>query len=567
MSFSVRSPRLSCAAALFGVLGLGSFAHAQVATAILREGDPVPSVGPGEVIASFSNAEANGVGGFAVGFNTASGLSCFWGDLSGVGTGALLRVEGTVGNYLQTGFESFFGIDDNFSISYSPTTNDLIGGVTGLDAVWVDNTPVAVEDDLIAAIPGTRFRFASRPKILGNGTPYFTAGIDDAVTGSSLGQGLFVGSPPVPLIKSLDVVPGLPNPILNGSGTDFDARLSHNGIHSLVPVQISTGSGVTTANDNFVLFDLLPISTGTDIIGEDRLIPSTSGGLPLEVWDNFDDMGVTDTGEFFFNGDTDKAGTTTDEFIARNGIVIYREGDFTGGFQLTGSMEFADMNEAGDIVAAWDVEGGATDPEAILFNDKILIKVGDAIDITGDGVVDTAFLRNITGIANISVGSDRRIWFTADWDTTNTSSTSDDLDGWFVIQDPCGSVRRYGVGCAGSGGFVPRLELGGCSTPGGNVSLEVTKGLGGSTALLFFGVVRGQTPIGGNGCFLNVSPLLATILALPLGGAGPGAGSIVVPAVIPPGTPPVAFTMQAFVIDPGTLDGGAASAGLEVVIQ
>lgn len=548
-----------------GVSGLATL-HAQVPTLLLKEGDPVPGVGPTEVIASFGNAEVNGIGGFTIGFNTSGGFSCYYGDPSGLGAGTLLRVESTIGIYQQTSFEGFFGIDDNGSIAYGPTLIDLGTGVTGLDSVWVDNTPIAIEGDPIVALPGTVWRFASRPKILGNGQPYFTGGIDDAVTGNDLGNGLFLGNPPAPVLKAGDVIPGLPNPLLAGSAIDFDARFSHLGVHHLVPVALQTGSGVTTANDNYLLLDGLPISTGSSLIGEDRPIPATHGGLPLEVWDNFDEVGVSDSGEFMFFGDTDKAGTTTDEFIARNGIIVYRELDAFSNFQLVGSIEAGFMNDAGDIVATWDVEGGTTDPEALLQNDKVLAKVGDAIDVSGDGIADAAFLRNFTGIANVGIGSDRRVWFTADWDLGNTSTTTDDFDGWFTIQDPCGAVRRYGVGCAGSGGFVPRVELAGCASPGGNVTLHVTKGLGGSTAILFFGLTKAQAPLGGS-CFLNVAPLLGGVLALPLGGAGPGMGSVTVPTTIPPTAPQVTFTMQVFVADPALPIGGVSSAALEVSVQ
>jgi hypothetical protein len=565
MTGPVRFGRALAAPLFVGFLGASAL-HAQVANLLLKEGDPVPSVGPTEVIASFGNTEVNGIGGFTVGFNTSGGFSCFHGDPTGTGPGTLLRVESTIGNYLQTSFESFFGIDDAGSIAYSPNTNHLLTGVTGLDSVWLDNTPIAVEGDPIPTLPGTVWRFASRPKMLGNGIVYFIGGIDDAITGGDLGNGLFLGITPSPVLRSGDTIPGLPNPLLMGSAIDFDARFSRLGSHHLVPVALQTGSGVTTANDNYVLLDGLPISTGASVIGEDRPIPASHGGLPLEVWDNFDEVGVAESGEYMFYGDTDKAGTTTDEFIARNGIIVYRELDTFSGFQLVGSIESGYMNEAGDIVATWDVEGGTTDPEALLFNDKILARVGDAIDITGDGIPDAAFLRNFTGIANVGVGSHRPVWFTADWDTTNTTTTTDDLDGWFSIQDPCGSVRRYGVGCPGSGGFVPRVELSGCASPGGNVTLHVTNGLGGSTGFLFFGQSRAQAPLGGS-CFLNVSPLFGVIVTLPLGGAGPGAGSISVPATIPPSTPAVTFTMQAFVADPASSIGGVGSAALEVAIQ
>jgi hypothetical protein len=135
-----------------------------------------------------------------------------------------------------------------------------------------------------------------------------------------------------------------------------------------------------------------------------------------------------------------------------------------------------------------------------------------------------------------------------------------------IAPDKCsGSITEYGSGCPGSGGFVPHLALSGCPEPNDLVSFSVTNGLGGSTALLLFGLNQAAVPIGG-GCSLNVSPVLPVVLVLPLFGSGPGNGSISFDAVLPGDAPAVTVTMQVFVIDAGNPIGGAGTNGVEVVV-
>jgi len=127
--------------------------------------------------------------------------------------------------------------------------------------------------------------------------------------------------------------------------------------------------------------------------------------------------------------------------------------------------------------------------------------------------------------------------------------------------------KNYGVGCAGSGGFVPQLDVTPCEIlAGGQVQLSITEGLGGSTAILVVGLGQAATPLG-SGCFLNVAPLLPVQITLPLGGVGPGAGSVVLPGALPVGSAGVSITLQAFVVDAGIPTGFASSDGFQMDIQ
>jgi hypothetical protein len=126
--------------------------------------------------------------------------------------------------------------------------------------------------------------------------------------------------------------------------------------------------------------------------------------------------------------------------------------------------------------------------------------------------------------------------------------------------DLAGAIVPYGFGCPGSFLITPAIELSGEPRPAGGLTLAITRGLGGSTAFVFFGLGQGFSPLA-NGCVLWVEPLTGPVLALPLEGTFPGSGTAVVtdhvPAAVPPGT---VVTMQAFIADDG-VEGGFSTTG------
>lgn len=122
-------------------------------------------------------------------------------------------------------------------------------------------------------------------------------------------------------------------------------------------------------------------------------------------------------------------------------------------------------------------------------------------------------------------------------------------------------------GCAGSGGVVPEMSLNGAPMAGNPITLSVSGGLGGSSALVLFGLQGGlDLPIGASGCSLYISPLLPVVLTLPLGGAGPGTGDSTLFGVIPQGASGATIFLQALVIDPGVPAGFSATNELELSV-
>lgn len=123
--------------------------------------------------------------------------------------------------------------------------------------------------------------------------------------------------------------------------------------------------------------------------------------------------------------------------------------------------------------------------------------------------------------------------------------------------DGCaGGSAPLGIGCGGSGGFVPSLAAAGCPVEGGTVELALANALGGAPALL----VLGGAPVALNlpgACTLHAPP--AVVVPLTLLGAGPGFGHTSLAGVVPAGAGAATITAQFVVLDAGNPFGVAAS--------
>jgi hypothetical protein len=95
-----------------------------------------------------------------------------------------------------------------------------------------------------------------------------------------------------------------------------------------------------------------------------------------------------------------------------------------------------------------------------------------------------------------------------------------------------GTVFHYGPTRAGSGGFVPTIEFGGCPGQGQDVTIEIANCLGGAQGCLVLGSGQGAIPLAS--ALLLVDPV-QQVYCHTLGGAPkvPGAGSLSLPFTIP----------------------------------
>lgn len=337
----------------------------------------------------------------------------------------------------------------------------------------------------------------------------------------------------------------------------------------------------------------------------------------LETWDNFlfdGGGGTPDGAHWYWEGDTENASTAIDGIFVVDGVCIFQEGQpllatgltyadtfaarmlsdgtwfargddsldndwavqngaiiaLTGDSITTGSTEkwgvsFTALagNKVGDWVLAGSTDSVDLNADNVLVQNgqHVLCREGDPVDLDGNGSFDDDVFIASFQPNDLHVSDNGDVWFLA----TLRNGALAALGDAFLRTRLCGTSAAYGAGCPGSGGFVPQLALDGCPKAGGAVTLSVAQGLGGTTAILFFGFGQTSTPMQ-NGCTLLVSPL-PLVLALPLGGSGAGQGSISVPAVIPANALPVTFDMQVFTQDAGVFQGYANSNGVEVEVN
>jgi hypothetical protein len=401
---------------------LATGALAEDPVALIVEGQTVTGLPAGQTVQSIASPSANQDGGWAFNFNATDGTTSFgtiWGNATG-GPGNLIRTEGTFPPYEQESYESFWGFGGGGVCAYSAISTNIENGVSGLDGVWLDNSPVVVEEEEFPHQAGFWWSFGSRPGVTEDGIPYFVGGITDVQGGSTDFRGLFYGLNAAPVFLGGDSLPGLPAPLTATASPGFDFRYSAFGSHFICEVDMDTGS---SSNDLAMVFDGAGLLIDGQLVQEGSPVPAVAGGLPGENWAAFDYVGVSEDGDYMITGDTSGA-TTTDEFVLINGVIVMREGDAINGYTLNGSIETGFMNENGDFAVVWDVDlPTGENVEALIFNGQVALLEGDYVDTDGDGLPNNdSTVSNFTGIASLVV-ADRAddnsvfVYFTADVST------------------------------------------------------------------------------------------------------------------------------------------------------
>lgn len=384
-----RSLLFACGIAL--LFGLPSVSNAQIASALIREGDTLPGDSSGFLISNINiyNTQ-NGVGGYAFNVETfdAAGtgeIDHIWGNTTG-GSGTVLRTQTTIGNFEQTGIYQI-GMSDAGALAYRGISNDTLSGTTNMWGAWVDSSLVLNERDPIANLPGNFSTASTAVDITRDGTPYWKGGYSPNL-GDSTGAGqaaIFFGTEQTVLLRDGDAIVGVSETVAASYlAIDLDLRFSALGNSYISQVLVESGS---LDNDGIIVSNGAALLAGGSVIREQSLIPTSVGGLAGERYDNFDRLGITESGSFMITGNTDAAETLA-EFIMIDGEILLRDGDVVDGLTLNGDIESAYQNEDGDWAAIWDVDFGANNLEALIMNGEILLLEGGLVDWNNDGLVD-----------------------------------------------------------------------------------------------------------------------------------------------------------------------------------
>lgn len=270
-----------------------------------------------------------------------------------------------------SGGEGSMGVSNTGNFNYSPSVN-------GNDAVYTKYGVLLQRGDPIPPLPGLFSSFNSRPAMLPNGTAYWVGG-STPTQGSSTSTNRHLlkcvdPSNPSSITRVLgggDVIEGK---TIKTSASNFDFWISDNDAHHIHVLDMDV-----TLNEHIYLDGGFVAQEGG---------PTGQG----DNWSSFDIVGVNNSGNYIFTGDTDGA-VATDEFVAYNGEIKVREGDTLDGHTLLSgyALRAASINNLDQVAHMW---GSGTD-EHLFFGygpnlgDSVqLLQTGDLIDVNGDGIGD-----------------------------------------------------------------------------------------------------------------------------------------------------------------------------------
>ncbi len=384
-----------------------------VTRAILKQGD---ALSPGRTVSDVQGGTTNTVGGFAflvTSTDGANSLVHIWGSPTAT-TGSILRTSGsTIGAYtLESGlnWESIFGLGNSGQLCYSPPVTS--GTSTNLDSVWLDNTPLSIKGEFCPAslvfpafVPANeRWAFASSPLIAAQtGEGWFVAGLTTSTTSTTSQRRALIRQLP-PAAASVVLVAGqslsgVAEPISDTSSMLFAWGLSPNGQHYIMPVTLNAAA----ASDKLLTLDGVPITLGTAgdtaLFREGVVIPGSAGGIgdswaqPSGAATIAASCAVNNSGRWAVSARTNSG---IGNVLVRDGRIWVREGDTVDGFFITGTISDVRLNSAGDI--AWFGTAGDmfTNARAVMLNRRVIARVGQNVDIDGDGVPDaTATIADI----------------------------------------------------------------------------------------------------------------------------------------------------------------------------
>ncbi len=300
-----------------------------------------------------------------------------------------------------TGAETTMGISNMLDFNYSPSVN-------GGDAVYTSNGVLLVDGDAAPGFPGFFSTFNSRPRMTANGTAVWVGGYGNTVGGATTTRVFYKNATPsnpaatVPIFAGGHIVSG---EAITAQGINFAYDVSDSAAHSINIVNL----GAATATDLTVLVD------GATIAAREG---SAAGDGSL--WQNFNNVGVNESGQYIFSGDTN-ASTSVDGFVAGPSGILLAEGGTIAGKTYTGVIDAVSINNAGNVAFIADTGGSS---EALIYAPLnnfgaavVLLETGASIDVNGDNTADyvvTDFNASPTIAPGLDIPEDGSVYVNVD---------------------------------------------------------------------------------------------------------------------------------------------------------
>ena len=380
-----------------------SFSEAQtnIASALVKEGEPLPGDQSGRLVTSIENTATSGNGGFAFSVTTDESFCNIWGRRNQDECLSVLHSEATFGNLTVDSFGDYFGMSESGDIFYGISSTDSISGDSNLLGVVLNNKLILNELD---PIPATDLfsTFNNTAKISAVGQPYWIGGVSD-VPGGSSNFALFFGENAQILLRGGDTLKGLPDSLLLGSGVDRSVRFSAAGSNYItrVTMQSSMNRRAIVVNGEGLVLDGTLVRSGNPI-------PKSVGGYGGN-YHSFRFLGITEYGNKFMIVGSDDI-PFTNNFVMIDGQIVLHEGDLIDDFLLLiESVDGAVLTEDGNWACIWNtfVTNQGIEREVLIINGEIVLTEGDPVDWNGDGVIDAgdegAEITSFTGIQNTGI--------------------------------------------------------------------------------------------------------------------------------------------------------------------
>jgi Tol biopolymer transport system component len=316
-----------------------------------------------------------------------------------------------------------------------------------------------------------------------------------------------------------------------------------------------------------------------DIFVRDRLLASTTrvslGPAGVQADDDCSYPTLSDDGAFvvfqtkatnLVTGDTNNQ---TDVFVAAVATTVAeRVSVSTARVQSNFFSNYADMSGDGRFVVFASagntlVAGNTNSAPDVFLHDR-------QTHVTTRSTVSTSGAQADKGGQAAAVSDDGLVVGFQSESTNLVPADTNDRSDVFVRDalgcNGAGGWTAYGAGLAGAGGFVPSLLGTGCPLPGALITLHVEHAVGGAGGTLFVGLGPAALPFKGGS--LLVSPILQAVIGVGGTPGAPGAGGLVLPALLPatPTLSGVSLFLQAAFSDAAAVKDVSLTQGLEMEI-
>jgi hypothetical protein len=266
------------------------------------------------------------------------------------------------------------------------------------------------------------------------------------------------------------------------------------------------------------------------------------------------------SGEFGFNCNICHFGGTTPTVTLLGPRYVLLNSTRTYSFVVSGGQRVA----AGLDVSVNAGSLNATDSGTYINSGEVTHNAPRNVDSNGDAAWSFDFVAPAASGSMTMYASGNSVNLSGTTAGDRARSTTLAID----VVDNLTRFSEFGVGLAGSGGFVPHLF--GIDGPSiGPWSIEIEGGLGGASGILWAGLgTLDQFPVFGGHFYVDLSQPFVPVTIVLGGTSGvPGAGTLSINGIDVSGLAPLTLYAQVMLLDGGAVRGISLSNAIEMDVE